>query len=110
MLLRNRFVTNSEHIMIGHYVRQNCSMSRQNSVLIGKCPMSDHYSNTISPFLPVIMVYHTQEAQSAQEVLNKSVGELMEENSRLANDKMQSDKVRTIALTHWLYYLCCIYS
>ena len=26
-------------------------------------------------------------------MLNKSVGELMEENSRLAADKMQSDKV-----------------
>ncbi|XP_065909551.1 GRIP1-associated protein 1-like isoform X2 [Dysidea avara] len=35
----------------------------------------------------------SQEAQSAQEILNKNVGELMEENSRLASDKMQSDKL-----------------
>lgn len=39
------------------------------------------------------MLLVSQEAQSTKEVLNKSIGELMEKNSELITDKMQSDKL-----------------
>lgn len=44
-------------------------------------------------------IHHiVQEAQSTQELLNKTVGELMEENSQLATDKIQSIKVINVSV------------
>ena len=37
------FFNTSEHVMVGYYVRPNWNMLGQTPVLVGKCPMSDHY-------------------------------------------------------------------